>query len=74
MTDCSILMTVVVPCQEFIDDMTDEMWTSFCPHSFVAVHQDQSQTQCRESLNEHECVVLVDFAEYFSFTVHPIIT
>jgi hypothetical protein len=35
MTDCSTLMTVAGLCEEFIDDLTDKIWTTFRPHSFV---------------------------------------
>jgi hypothetical protein len=48
LTDCSTLMTAVVQCEEFIDDLTDKIWTTFRPHSFVAQHQAQVLTQCKE--------------------------
>jgi hypothetical protein len=69
MTDCSALITVVVPCEEVIDDLTDKIWTTFCPYSFIAQLQSQILTHCKESLNGLGCVVLVDFAENFSFMV-----
>jgi hypothetical protein len=62
-------MTIVVMCKEFIDDLTDKIWTTFRPHSFVAQHQAKVLTQSKQSLNEYECVVLVDFAENYSFVV-----
>jgi hypothetical protein len=30
------LMTVVVPCEEFTDDLTDTIFTTFCPHGSVS--------------------------------------
>jgi hypothetical protein len=68
-TDRSTLMTVVVSCEEFIDDLTDNIWTIFHPHSFIAWHQAQVLTQWKETLNEHKCVVLVHFVENYSFIV-----
>jgi hypothetical protein len=38
-TDPPTLTTVVVPCKEYIDDMNDKIWTSFCLHHFVAAHE-----------------------------------
>jgi hypothetical protein len=41
----------------------------FVLNSFVPQLQAQILTQCKESLNGHEYVVLVDFAENCSFVV-----
>jgi hypothetical protein len=51
MTAHSILMTAVVPCEYFSDDLTDKIWTTFCSHSSVAQHKAQVLP---EGLNEHE--------------------
>jgi hypothetical protein len=49
-TDCSTLITISVPCEEFIDDLTAEIWTTLHPYSFLAQHQ--VLTQCKGSLHE----------------------
>jgi hypothetical protein len=64
----STLMNDVVPCEEFIDDVTRKIWITFHSHSFVARHSVQVLTQCKEIWNDHECVVLLDFTQNSSLT------
>jgi hypothetical protein len=68
-TDCSTLTTVFVPFEEFIDDLTDEIWTNFCTNSFQAQQLAQVLTQRKGSLHEHEYIILVHFADNYSFMV-----
>jgi hypothetical protein len=67
MGDLSALMNDV-PCEEFTDDLTSNIWTTFHSHSFVARHSVEVLTQCTESLNDHEYIVLLGFTQNSSFT------
>jgi hypothetical protein len=40
---------VVVPSEEFNNDLIDSFFTTSHPHGFVALHQAQVLTKCKES-------------------------
>jgi hypothetical protein len=68
-TDQSTLLTAVAH-DKFTDDLIYKIWNNFRPHSFVVRRQTQDLTQCKETLNERKCAVLVDIAENYSFVAH----
>jgi hypothetical protein len=55
---------------KFTDDLIYKIRNNFRPHSFVTRRQTQDLTQCKETLNECKCAVLVHFAENYSFVAH----
>lgn len=65
--DRSTLKTLVTPFEEFIEKLIDKIWVIYRPHSFSAHNQAQYLKQCKETLKKHECVVLVDFSENYTF-------
>ena len=54
--------------EEFIAKIVDDVY-EVCPHHFIAKAQANHLKMAKENLSENELIILLDFAENFSFIV-----
>ena len=54
--------------EEFIAKIVDDVY-EVCPHNFIAKAQANHLKMTKENLSENELIILLDFAENYSFVV-----
>ena len=54
--------------EEFIAKIVDDVY-EVCPHHFIAKAQANHLKMTKENLSENELIILLDFAENYSFVV-----
>ncbi|XP_047129865.1 uncharacterized protein LOC124809907 [Hydra vulgaris] len=67
-TDRTELLTINLPLNEFIDLLCEKLDKITC-HSFIAKSQSSYLKHLKETLSIDEAIVLVDFAENYTFVV-----
>ncbi len=67
-TDREALITKQLPIEEFVSELSTAIWNLSC-HHFIAKHQSNHLKSLKENLSPSEIVVLMDFAENYSFIV-----
>lgn len=51
---------------KFIDNFTEDMW-NITEHHFISFEQKNYLNQCRDNLNKNTGIIIMDFAENYSF-------
>ena len=67
-TDCTTLVNHYSTVEEFIAKIVDDVY-EVCPHHFIAKAQANHLKMARENVSENELIILLDFAENYSFVV-----
>ena len=67
-TDMTTLITKTDSVFDYIEDLTSKL-EDLIFHHFIAKAQAGYLTNCKENLNEEEALVLLDFAENYSFII-----
>ena len=66
--DCTTLVNHYSTVEEFIAKIVDDVY-EVCPHHFIAKAQANHLKMAKENLSENELIILLDFAENYSFVV-----
>ena len=67
-TDRTTLVNHYSTVEEFIAKVVDDVY-EVCPHHFIAKAQANHLKIAKENLSENELIILLDFAENYSFIV-----
>ena len=67
-TDRTTLVTLESTVNEFIDTSTDKIF-EVCHHHFMEVQQTAYLKEAKAMLDSKTCIILMDFAENYSFLV-----
>lgn len=67
-TDRSTLLTQIVPTITFLEELSNKLLL-LKPHSFISKQQSQFFKNKKESLNDGEALVILDFSENYKYVV-----
>lgn len=67
-TDRTTLVTQQLSMADFIELLTNKL-DNLTVHHYIAKHQSGYLTELKEKIPETECIVILDFAENYSFIV-----
>ena len=67
-TDRTTLLSQSLPLDEFNDLLCDSI-DNLTTHSYIAKTQSRYLKNCKENLNQNECLILGDFAENYQYVV-----
>ena len=70
--DRSNLIDVDLDIEDFLNDFSDKL-CALLPHHFIYKHQDRFFKEKKDSLGPNECVIVMDFAENYTFVVQDAI-
>ena len=71
-TDRTTLVNLESTVNEFIDILTDKVF-ELCHHHFIKVQQAAYLSEAKAILDSETCIILMDFAENYSFLVQDAI-
>ena len=66
--DRTTLQTIISPADEFLQILREGL-NKLLRHSYVVIKQNEFLNSKKENLKPNECIVIVDFAENYSFVV-----
>ena len=71
-TDCTTLVSHHSTVEEFISKTIDGVY-ELCPHRFISKAQVNHLRTAKENLLQNEVIILLDFAENYSFVVQDVV-
>ncbi|XP_065679132.1 uncharacterized protein LOC136093883 [Hydra vulgaris] len=71
-TDRTSLITVQTSISEFIETLSETLY-DLCHHHFIKEAQSSYLSEAKQTLDQYTCIILMDFAENYSFLVQDAI-